>query len=222
MRLYDSRAGLYEWIASAVRYPQAAQAAFRASQCLRQNMRILDAGCGSGISTLALLEALHARGLVHDCVHAFDLNQTMLSRFYRKLEAAPVRSVSVRQADVLNLGALPDAWTDYDLIVSAGMLEHLDLRDLPGGLSQLHGLLAPDGWLLLLISKKTWISKWLVQRWWRANVYTFPELHSVLAAAGFAEIAAKAFPKPYGWLNVWVHVIEARRSHDECKCTTGA
>jgi len=44
-------------------------------------MRILDAGCGTGITTLALLSALESRGVPAGAIDAFDLTPAMLERF---------------------------------------------------------------------------------------------------------------------------------------------
>ncbi len=52
-----------------------------ASTLLRSGLRILDAGCGSGIITLALREALLTRGCSLGPIHCFDLTAAMLEQF---------------------------------------------------------------------------------------------------------------------------------------------
>ena len=44
------------------RYPEGLRRYFLASQLLRPDLRVLDAGCGTGIVTLALRHALLCRG----------------------------------------------------------------------------------------------------------------------------------------------------------------
>ena len=48
------------------------------SPLLRSDMRVLDAGCGTGAVLLALREALGTRGLVHGPFHGFDITPAML------------------------------------------------------------------------------------------------------------------------------------------------
>ena len=68
-----------------------------------------------------------------------------------------VADVELRQADVLRLEGLPDAWTDYDLIVSASMLEYVPRDALPVALEGLRRRLAKDGVLLwLVLSGRIW------------------------------------------------------------------
>jgi hypothetical protein len=64
----------------------------------------------------------------------------MLERFRAVLDGREV-SVEIRQADVLAMDSLPGAWTDYDLIVTASMLEYV-----PGHVSQMLWEPCARGW----------------------------------------------------------------------------
>jgi hypothetical protein len=61
--MFTRRSGSYDRFIRLVRYPQALRAYFRHSRLLRPNLRILDAGCGTGALTLAVRDAIVSRGL---------------------------------------------------------------------------------------------------------------------------------------------------------------
>src|SRR5215472_15783345 len=145
--------------------PQGMQALLRRSHLLRSGLRVLDAGCGFGMVTFALLEALRERNLDNETVNAFDLTPAMLARFHSELGTHGVTRVQLQQADVLALETLPPSWTNYDLIVSASMLEYVAKEDLPRALAGLRARLAPDGYIVIMITRKTPETKVLVE-WW--------------------------------------------------------
>ncbi len=74
---------------------------------------------------MALRDALLARGLTPGPMQAFDLIPAMLDRFRARLAGAGVTGVELTQVDVLRLDALPPGWKDYDLVVTASMLEYV-------------------------------------------------------------------------------------------------
>ena len=76
--LYARRTRCYVVYAQAFGHRQGLQALLGNSPALGAGQRILDAGCGTGLSILALLEALHRRGLHHQRIDAFDLTPAML------------------------------------------------------------------------------------------------------------------------------------------------
>ncbi|SFO26900.1 class I SAM-dependent methyltransferase [Nitrosospira briensis] len=60
---------------------------------------------------------------------------------------------------MLNLESLPGEWSNYDLMVSASMLEYVPREELVRALSQLRSRLASNGVLLLFVTPKNWITK---------------------------------------------------------------
>ena len=103
--------------------------------------RVLDAGCGTGTLTLALLRNLK----VPVKLTALDLSASSMAtaRKYvdKKQSDQPVRFA---QGNVL---ALPFADDAFDLVLTSGVLEYVPLDE---GLSELARVIAPGGHLLHL------------------------------------------------------------------------
>jgi ubiquinone/menaquinone biosynthesis C-methylase UbiE len=211
-QLFSARTSSYVRFIRFVRYPQGLRAYFRHSPLLRSGLHILDAGCGTGIATLALRDALLARGFSPASVHAFDLTPAMLERFRDTLRQRDVRGVELVQADVLELGELPDTWRDYDLVLSASMLEYVPRQQFSLALRGLRSRLREGGTLVLFITRRNWITRPLIGRWWQSNLYTKRELEDALREAGFVSIRFGRFPPLYRYLAAWGRIVEAATS----------
>lgn len=209
-KLYTDKLDTYLSFSSFFRYPQGLEAFFESYECLRPGLRILDAGCGTGFASFALLKALQHRGLDYQTFHGFDLTPAMLARFRARLTKQNTANVQLQEANVLNLESLPAGWTHYDFIVSASMLEYVPRAELVAALTQLRSRLARNGVFLLFVTPKNWITKLLIEKLWKANCYTREELRKALAAAGFQAIVFRKFPRFYFWLNLSSHVVEGR------------
>ncbi len=210
VRLYTERKRRYVRFVNSVGYPQGIRACFLGSPLLRSDLHVLDAGCGTGIVLLALRDALLSRGFQPGILQGFDLTPKMLEGFRETLRRREIDSVNLVQADVLQLTTLPHGWDNFDLIVSSGMLEYLPRTSLVDALSGLRSRLNDIGSLLLFISRRSWLMKPLIGRWWDANLYHTAELEKSLRLAGFSSIEFGAFPTPYRYLSLWGHVVEAR------------
>ena len=104
--------------------------------------RILDAGCGTGLLTLALMRALR----FPVSITALDLSASSIEAAKKAVgeSAGRKRDVSYTQANVLSL---PFADNSFDLVVTSGALEYVPLED---GLNELARVIAPEGHLLHL------------------------------------------------------------------------
>jgi cyclopropane fatty-acyl-phospholipid synthase-like methyltransferase len=158
---------------------------------------------------LALRHALAERALTPRSFHGFDLTPAMLDHLRARLEVDAIHDVELRQADILQLDALPPDWAGYDLIVSASMLEYIPRERLAEALSALRARLKPDGRFLLFITRNSWLMRPLIGRWWQSNLYGAAEVRAALGQAGFRGIAFHAFPSPYRYLEAWGHIAEA-------------
>lgn len=104
--------------------------------------RILDAGCGTGLLTLALLRAIR----FPVAITALDLSSTSVAAARKSLYYSPGRKRDVTFAQG-NLLCLPFADGSLDLVVTSGALEYVKLED---GLTELARVIAPGGHLLHL------------------------------------------------------------------------
>lgn len=104
--------------------------------------RILDAGCGTGLLTLALLRSIR----FPVSITALDLSSTSVAAARKSLYYSPgrKRDVTFTQGNLL---CLPFADESLDLVVTAGALEYVPLAD---GLTELARVIAPGGHLLHL------------------------------------------------------------------------
>jgi len=104
--------------------------------------RILDAGCGTGLLTLAILRAIR----FPIAVTALDLSSTSIEAARKAVFDSPGRKRDVTFAQG-NLLSLPFADESLDMVVTSGALEYVPLAD---GLSEIARVIAPGGHLLHL------------------------------------------------------------------------
>jgi len=104
--------------------------------------RILDAGCGTGLLTLALLRAVR----YPVSITALDLSSTSIDAARKSVYFSPgrKRDVTFTQGNLLSL---PFSDGSFDLVVTSGALEYVPLSD---GLTELARVIAPGGHLLHL------------------------------------------------------------------------
>jgi len=115
--------------------------------------RILDAGCGTGTLTLALVRAL--RFPVR--ITALDLSASSVTAARKAVADSEGRrrDVNYMQGNVLSL---PFADNSFDFVVTSGALEYMSLED---GLTELARVIAPEGHLLHLPIRPSLVSTFL-------------------------------------------------------------
>ncbi len=162
---------------------------------LSSNMKVLDAGTGTGLLTRILYSLARERGLVNTDFHAFDLTPAMLKKFASWIrEQGAEDAISTQVQDVLDLEGLPEKWKDYDLVVTASMLEYVPPESLHKAVAGLLGRLKPGGKMVWMLCGRTPLMKFLIGWMWRSNLYTKSELDVVLAKAGATEVEYLCFP----------------------------
>jgi ubiquinone/menaquinone biosynthesis C-methylase UbiE len=153
--LYDRIANLYNMTFKFNGYARSLDHYLRAHPLpVSPGARILDAGCGTGLLTLALLRALDFQV----SITAADLSLTSLVTARRTVKeevGRRARDVHFTQANVLQL---PYADNSFDLIVTSGVLEYVSLRD---GFGELARVLAPGGYMLHLPVRPSLMSRLL-------------------------------------------------------------
>jgi ubiquinone/menaquinone biosynthesis C-methylase UbiE len=142
--IYDRFTNLYDLMFRVNGYGRSVERYLRETPLpLTAGARVLDAGCGTGLLTLALLRVLKRPA----AVTSIDLSRRSLQTARRAVEKQrpSVRhTVTFAQANAL---ALPFADDTFDLVMTSGVLEYLPLRE---GLGELARVLAPGGHLFFV------------------------------------------------------------------------
>ena len=209
--LFTDRHEAYARFIRAMRYPQGLRSFFLSSPLLRSGIRVLDAGCGTGALTLAVREAFVRRGCVPNALHVFDLTPAMLHQLRETLRRRGINDVDLAEANVLHLDGLPPSWRDYDLVVSASMLEYLPRDRFVDALAGLRLRLKEGGSFVLFMTRRNPLTRLLIGRWWASNLYTAGELSAAFGRAGFSSFAFRSFPTAARYLSVWGYIVEATR-----------
>ena len=193
-QLFTKRRDVYARFIRAVRYPQGLRAFWRASPLLHPGLRILEAGCGTGALTFAVWDAAERRGIRLGAFDAFDLTPAMLDRLQASLRRRSGGGIRLAEANVLQLDTLPADWRDYDLTVSASMLEYVPRERFADALHGLRERLKDGGRFVLFVTRRNPLTRMLIGRWWQSNLYTAPELMQAFRAAGFSRVGFRAHP----------------------------
>src|SRR5580765_1328928 len=107
---------------------------------ISRGAKILDAGCGTGLLTLALMRSIH----FPVNITALDLSATSISAARKAVAVSPGRARDVTFAEG-NLLSLPFADNSLDLVVTSGALEYVRLDE---GMAEIARVIAPGGHML--------------------------------------------------------------------------
>ncbi len=153
--------------------------------------RVLDAGCGTGLLTLALLKVLDQPLRIT----AVDLSSSSIGTARRAVAENSGRTQSVRfaQANVLRL---PFADDSFDLIMTSGVLEYVSLSE---GFTELARVLAPGGYMIHLPVRPSPVSK-LLEVMFRFKAHP-PKAIAENTSRHFRVVNHYRFPplEPIGW-----------------------
>src|ERR687884_229265 len=151
---YDKIAGLYNLTFKFNGYGRSLHQYFRTHPIpLSRKARSLDAGCGTGLLTVALLKALDFPVRIT----AIDLSGSSIVTAQKSVEKKAGREDKVwfAQANVL---ALPFADNSFDFVVTSGVLEYVSLDE---GLGELARVLKRGGYILHLPVRPSPVSRML-------------------------------------------------------------
>ncbi|HIG95454.1 TPA: class I SAM-dependent methyltransferase [Candidatus Woesearchaeota archaeon] len=212
-QLYTKKTSFYHhFFIDALGYGKGLEKFFENYSYLKENIKILDAGCGTGIIIRILTEIAKKKKLDGIKYYGFDLTQAMLDLFKKWISKGNDKNITFKKADVLLLDEqLPKDWQNYDLIVSSAMLEYIPKDKIRQAIRNLGSLLKKDGTILIFITKRNLIMRLLIKMWWKANMYEKDEIKQVLIDSGFRKIIFKNFLFPYWHLNHWGFIIEAKK-----------
>jgi len=71
--------------------------------------------------------------------------------------------------------------------------------------------LAANGRALVFITRRNWLTRPLIGRWWQSNLYSKRELLETFNRAGFSQVRLTRFPLAVSYLAAWGYVIEAQK-----------
>ncbi len=134
----------------------------------RNNLRILDAGCGTG----AAMQYLSAFGLVAGCDASSIALHYSRTRGLERLSQASVT-------------CLPFCSEWFDLVTSFDVLYHGAVVDYTRALMEISRVLRPGGRILLRLPAYDWLRGRHDKAIHTAHRFTTGELHCALAASGF-------------------------------------
>ncbi len=209
-QLYTEKASFYERVfVNFLGWGKEVESFFQKTNYLQSGMKILDAGCGTGIITRTLHQLAIKNNYHRITFHAFDLTQNMLAIFQQWITKQKANDIELRQADVLQIETLPSSWRNYDLIVSSAMLEYLPKNKVAQALANLKSLLRTEGILLVIMTKRNLLTWLFAKKLWKANIYKENEIQPLFHEAGFEKVAFKVFSSNSWWPKS-IMVIEAK------------
>lgn len=192
-KLYDRRARAYDGMIALIGHRRRLCRFMAASGAIKDGITVLDAGCGSGALTFAVQDAAKDVGASGLRCRAFDLSPRMLARFDARRRSLG-REVEIRQADALDLDPwLPPDWSGFDLVVTAGMLEHLPKGSLPTALAALRRRMSPDGTMVAFITRDSLFNRLFIGGVWGANAYRLDELTEAFTEGGLSTLSIVPF-----------------------------
>lgn len=189
---YDRIARIYDLTFKFNRYGRSLDQYFENHPVpVSRGARILDAGCGTGLLTHALLRSIR----FPVSITALDLSSTSVAAARKSLYYSPgrKRDVTFTQGNLL---CLPFPNESLDLVVTSGALEYVNLAD---GLSELARVIAPGGHLLHLPIHPSLIGV-MLEIMFRFKSHS-PQAVKELTEKHFRIVHQYRFPKqePIGW-----------------------
>lgn len=170
-----------------------------------QGAEVLDAGCGTGDFSRALIEVAGQP----KCITLLDSSAAMVATATRSLThmAPDLRPLT---ASLQDAAAMPN-----DIVLCAHVIEHF--ADPVRALRLLQAQLAPDGRLLLVVSKPHWCN-WIIWVRWRHKMIKPKQMLQYLRTADLLCIWDAGFPAgpPSRSSHAYLITHTERTAHDLC------
>jgi ubiquinone/menaquinone biosynthesis C-methylase UbiE len=192
-KFYDRIADVHNLAMKINGYRTSAAKYFRSLKLdVDSNTKVLDAGCGTGLATLAFYEA----GYRPKETHALDLSHKSLEVAKEQFEKDKIRAVRNVCPVQGNLLCLPFADGEFDLVLSVGALEYVPLEK---GLEELARVLKKDGVLVLIPVRQSLVGS-MLEVLYNFKIHKISEVKKA-ATKNFQIIGNHKFPitEPIGW-----------------------
>lgn len=187
--LYTKRALTYESLyVNRLGWGKELYTFFRNYNFLQSQLKVLDAGCGTGVITRTLNKVVNELGYDGLVFNAFDLTQGMLDIFEKQKGEEGLNNTELARADVLNIDSLPGNWNGYDLIISSALLEYIPREQISNALGNLKQLLKEGGKMLIFITKRNFVTNLTGRLWWKTNLFEEDNFQKILRNVGFRKI----------------------------------
>jgi demethylmenaquinone methyltransferase / 2-methoxy-6-polyprenyl-1,4-benzoquinol methylase len=192
-KFYDRIADVHNLAMKINGYRTSAAKYFRSLKLeVNSETTVLDAGCGTGLATLAFYEA----GYRPKETYALDLSFKSLEVAKEQFKENKNRAVRKVRPVQGNLLSMPFEDEKFDLILSVGALEYVPLDK---GLEELARILKKDGVLVLIPVRQSLIGS-MLEVLYNFKIHKISEVKKT-AAKHFQIIGNHKFPitEPIGW-----------------------
>jgi ubiquinone/menaquinone biosynthesis C-methylase UbiE len=161
---------------------------------IREEMKILDAGIGTGFLTVSLLK----ESPIPLTIIGLDFSSGMLiglNRWLRKLGLED--RVKLHLADMRQM-PFPDG--TFDLVVTSAAMEYLP--DVSEGISECSRVLRPGGKLLFIATRDSFMGK-VIAATWRNKILEQDHVKDCMKQVGITNIESLRFPWYFPHTNWW-------------------
>jgi ubiquinone/menaquinone biosynthesis C-methylase UbiE len=202
---------LYSWFFTLIGYRASLKHFFRLNQHLlgiRENMRILDAGIGTGFLTVNLLREAPVRLTIL----GLDFSSGMLKGLKRWL-----RKLGLEERVKLNLADMrhmPFPEETFDLVMTSAAMEYLP--DVWEGISECGRVLRPGGKLLFIATRDSFMGK-MIAATWKNKILDPIHVKECMERAGITQVDALRFPWYFLHVNWWGMALLGEKTQSQIR-----